>query len=78
LIQSCPHGLNKVVDILQKKFTSISKTQLRNKVREVSKFVDNHWEVNLKSFSSDFSIKQSSGHLELVAKLFIWVFAFIG
>ncbi|KAJ4809594.1 Chromatin assembly factor 1 subunit fas1 [Rhynchospora pubera] len=45
LIQSCPHGLNKVVDLLQQTFTSVSKAQLRNKVREISKFVDNHWEV---------------------------------
>ncbi|KAF3341003.1 chromatin assembly factor 1 subunit FAS1-like protein [Carex littledalei] len=36
LIKSCPHVLNKVVDALQQKFTSISKTQLRNKVCETS------------------------------------------
>ncbi|XP_042472628.1 chromatin assembly factor 1 subunit FAS1-like [Zingiber officinale] len=45
LVQSCPHGINKMVEVLQQKFPSISKTQLRNKVREISSFVDNHWQV---------------------------------
>lgn len=45
LIQSCPHGINKMVEVLHQKFPSISKTQLRNKVREISSFVDNHWQV---------------------------------
>ncbi|KAJ3683512.1 hypothetical protein LUZ60_013739 [Juncus effusus] len=47
LIQSCPHGLNKLVDLLLQNFSNISKTQLRNKVREISSFncVDGRWEV---------------------------------
>ncbi|XP_074566494.1 chromatin assembly factor 1 subunit FSM [Curcuma longa] len=45
LVQSCPHGINKMVEVLQQKFPSISKAQLRNKVRELSNFVDNHWQV---------------------------------
>ncbi|XP_072970951.1 chromatin assembly factor 1 subunit FSM [Typha angustifolia] len=45
VIQSCSHGLSKVVDLLQQKFSMISKSQLRNKVREISDFVDNRWQV---------------------------------
>lgn len=46
-IQSCPRGINKVVDSLQQKLPDISKTLLRNKVREISDFVDNRWQVCL-------------------------------
>lgn len=46
LIQSCPHGINKLVDVLLQKFPSIPKSQLRNKIREISDFVDNRWQVN--------------------------------
>ncbi|GFY93396.1 chromatin assembly factor-1 [Actinidia rufa] len=35
-IQSCSQGINKVVELLQQKFSSISKSQLRNKVRRRS------------------------------------------
>ncbi|CAL9197375.1 chromatin assembly factor 1 subunit FAS1-like [Musa acuminata AAA Group] len=45
LIQSCPHGINKLVDVLLQKFPSIPKSQLRNKIREISDFVDNRWQV---------------------------------
>ncbi|CAK7325984.1 unnamed protein product [Dovyalis caffra] len=44
-IQSCSQSMNKVVESLQQKFPSVSKSQLRNKVREISDFVDNHWQV---------------------------------
>ncbi|XP_021893690.1 chromatin assembly factor 1 subunit FAS1 [Carica papaya] len=45
LIQSCSQGINKVVDSLQQKFPDISRSQLRNKVREISDFADNRWQV---------------------------------
>ncbi|XP_064946644.1 chromatin assembly factor 1 subunit FAS1-like isoform X1 [Musa acuminata AAA Group] len=45
LIQSCPHGINKVVEVLQQKFPTTSKSRLRNKVREISNFVDSRWQV---------------------------------
>ncbi|WOL04450.1 chromatin assembly factor 1 subunit FAS1-like [Canna indica] len=45
LIQSCPHGINKMVEVFQQKFPSISKTQVRNKIREISDYVDNRWQV---------------------------------
>ncbi|KAF4376820.1 hypothetical protein F8388_025691 [Cannabis sativa] len=44
-IQSCSQGIFKLVELLQQKFPSSSKTQLRNKVREISEFMDNHWQV---------------------------------
>ncbi|XP_059628604.1 chromatin assembly factor 1 subunit FAS1 isoform X4 [Cornus florida] len=44
-IQSCSQGINKVVESLQHKFPTIPKSQLRNKVREISDFVDNRWQV---------------------------------
>ncbi|CAL9098355.1 unnamed protein product [Musa textilis] len=45
LIQSCPHGINKLVDVLLQKFPSIPKSQMKNKIREISDFVDNRWQV---------------------------------
>lgn len=45
VIQSSTQGINKVVESLQIKFPTISKTQLRNKVREMSDFTDNRWQV---------------------------------
>ncbi|GAB2211862.1 hypothetical protein Droror1_Dr00025200 [Drosera rotundifolia] len=44
-IQSCPYGMNKVLESLQQKFPDIPKTHLRNKVREIADFVDNRWQV---------------------------------
>lgn len=44
-IRSNPHGINRIVESLQRKFPATSKSQLRNKVREISDFVDNRWQV---------------------------------
>ncbi|KAG2693798.1 hypothetical protein I3843_08G108000 [Carya illinoinensis] len=44
-IRSSPQGINKVVESLQHKLPAASKSQLRSKVREISDFVDNHWQV---------------------------------
>lgn len=44
-IQACTQGINKLVESLQLKFPAIPKSQLRNKVREISDFVDNRWQV---------------------------------
>ncbi|XP_050940409.1 chromatin assembly factor 1 subunit FAS1 isoform X1 [Cucumis melo] len=44
-IQSCSQGINKVVESLQLKFPNVPKSHLRNKVREVSDFVENRWQV---------------------------------
>ncbi|XP_059307532.1 chromatin assembly factor 1 subunit FAS1 [Lycium ferocissimum] len=45
VIQSCSHGINKVVESLQLKFPSIAKSQLKNKVREIAEFFDGRWQV---------------------------------
>ncbi|KAM7273317.1 hypothetical protein ACFE04_027981 [Oxalis oulophora] len=52
VIQSCSSGINKVIEALHEKFPSISKTQLRNKVRDISDFSDNHWQVKKKVLDS--------------------------
>ncbi|EHA8588075.1 putative Chromatin assembly factor 1 subunit FSM [Cocos nucifera] len=44
-IQSCPHGMSKLVDLLHCKFPSSTKSFLRNKVCEISDFVNNRWQV---------------------------------
>nr|KYP64197.1 hypothetical protein KK1_018787 [Cajanus cajan] len=44
-IQSCSQGMNKVLVSLQQKFPSVSKSSLKNKVREVSDYVDNRLQV---------------------------------
>lgn len=45
-IQSYPHGMSKLVDLLHCKFPSSTKSHLRTKVREISDFVDNCWQVS--------------------------------
>lgn len=57
-IRSCPLGINRLAESLQQKFPAFSKSQLRNKVREISSFVDNRWQVRLvfKSYAVHISI----------------------
>ncbi|KAK1402881.1 Chromatin assembly factor 1 subunit A [Heracleum sosnowskyi] len=45
IIQSNSQGINKVVNSLHQKFPDISKSQLRTKVREISHYTDNRWQV---------------------------------
>ncbi|KAH8501282.1 hypothetical protein H0E87_016193 [Populus deltoides] len=58
VIQSCSQSMNKVVESLQQKFPAVSKLQLRNKVREISDFVDNRWQVK-KEVLDGFGIRSS-------------------
>lgn len=44
-IQSNSQGINKVLESLQGKFPTMPKSQLRNKVKEISDYVDNRWQV---------------------------------
>lgn len=44
-IQSFPQGMNKIVESLLNKFPSIPKKQLKSKIREISDFVENRWQV---------------------------------
>ncbi|XP_073125630.1 chromatin assembly factor 1 subunit FAS1 isoform X2 [Henckelia pumila] len=45
IIQSCPHSIGKIVESLHMKFPTATKSQLRNKVREIAEFSDNRWQV---------------------------------
>ncbi|KAL2330147.1 hypothetical protein Fmac_017728 [Flemingia macrophylla] len=47
-IQRCTQGMNKVLMSLQQKFPSVSKSLLKNKVREVSDYVDNRNRLQVK------------------------------
>jgi chromatin assembly factor 1 subunit A len=44
-IQSSTQGMNKIVESLLNKFPSIPKKQLKSKIREISDFVENRWQV---------------------------------
>ncbi|KAK9692233.1 hypothetical protein RND81_09G250300 [Saponaria officinalis] len=44
-IQSCPQGINRVLEALLQRFPDVPKSHLRTKVREISDFVDNRWKV---------------------------------
>ncbi|KAE8673119.1 hypothetical protein F3Y22_tig00111810pilonHSYRG00022 [Hibiscus syriacus] len=43
-IQSCSHGIRRLLESLQEKFPEVPKSQLRDKVREISNFSDNRWQ----------------------------------
>lgn len=45
--------MNKILEALQQKFPSISRAQLRNKVREISdfNFTENRWQVSYQFLS---------------------------
>ncbi|XP_020099408.1 chromatin assembly factor 1 subunit FSM [Ananas comosus] len=45
LIRSCPHGLNKLVDLIQQHFPSFTKSLLKSRVREIADFADSRWKV---------------------------------
>ncbi|KAH7542120.1 hypothetical protein FEM48_Zijuj02G0039700 [Ziziphus jujuba var. spinosa] len=72
-IQSCSQGIQKVVESLQQKLPGISKTQLRNKVREISDFVDNRWQVKkeiLDKLGMSASPENSSRRTKSIATFF--------
>ncbi|KAJ4825664.1 hypothetical protein Tsubulata_043587 [Turnera subulata] len=72
-IQSCPQSLGKVMEALQQKFPSVSKTQLRSKVREISDFVDNRWQVKkeiLHEFGMPVSPEKRTGRSQNIASFF--------
>lgn len=57
-IQSNPQSIGQVVESLQRKFPSTPKSQLRNKVREISDYVDNCWQVK-KEISNKLGLSTS-------------------
>ncbi|CAI9090805.1 OLC1v1025661C3 [Oldenlandia corymbosa var. corymbosa] len=72
-IQSHSYGINKVVEILHEKFPTNSKSQLRNKVREISDFVDNRWQVKkeiLLRLGITISPEKGSGRTKNIATFF--------
>ncbi|XP_061368570.1 chromatin assembly factor 1 subunit FAS1 [Gastrolobium bilobum] len=72
-IQNCSQGMNKVLGSLQQKFPSASKSLLRNKVREVSDYVDNRLQVKkevLVRFGLAVKPEKSSGRPRSIAAFF--------
>ncbi|CAI8613307.1 unnamed protein product [Vicia faba] len=72
-IQSCSQGINKLLGSLQQKLPSASKSSLRNKVREISDYVDNRWQVKKEVLVKlGFSVKpeKSSGGPRSIAAFF--------
>ncbi|GMI78848.1 FASCIATA 1, NUCLEOSOME/CHROMATIN ASSEMBLY FACTOR GROUP B, FUGU 2 [Hibiscus trionum] len=72
-IQSCAHGINRLVESLQQKFPSVPKSQLRNKVREISDFFDNRWQVKkeiLVKLGMPISPEKGGGRTKTIASFF--------
>ncbi|KAJ9546075.1 hypothetical protein OSB04_025782 [Centaurea solstitialis] len=73
VIQSCPHGINKVVSALRSKFPNIPKSQLASKVREISSFGDNRWQVKreiLDKYGLSSSPEKTSRRTKSIAAFF--------
>ncbi|KAH6812706.1 Plant stearoyl-acyl-carrier-protein desaturase family protein [Perilla frutescens var. frutescens] len=66
IINSCPHGIGKIAGSLHNMFPAFSKSQLRNKVREISEFSENRWQVK-KEILSKFGLSISP--VEMALKL---------
>ncbi|PIN20400.1 Chromatin assembly factor-I [Handroanthus impetiginosus] len=69
-IQSSPHSIGKIAKLLQHKFPAVPKSQLKNKVREISEFFDNRWQVKkeiLNKHSLSTSPDMSSGKTKSIA-----------
>ncbi|KAJ8753052.1 hypothetical protein K2173_011820 [Erythroxylum novogranatense] len=72
-IHSCSQSINKVVESLQQKFPTIPKSRLKSKVREISDFVDNHWQVRkeiLDEFGMPISPVKRGGKIQNISTYF--------
>ncbi|KAK7856771.1 chromatin assembly factor 1 subunit fas1 [Quercus suber] len=72
-IQSSPQGINKVIESLQQKFPAASKSVLKNRVREISDFVDNRWQVKkeiLNKLGMSISPEKGGGRTKSIATFF--------
>ncbi|XP_038714317.1 chromatin assembly factor 1 subunit FAS1-like isoform X2 [Tripterygium wilfordii] len=72
-IHACSQSINKVVESLQQNFPTVSKTQLRNKVREISEFTENRWQVKkeiVDKFGKSISPEKSGGKRKGIATFF--------
>ncbi|XP_042004178.1 chromatin assembly factor 1 subunit FAS1-like [Salvia splendens] len=67
IINSCPHGIAKLSDALHNMFPAFSKSLLRKKVREISEFSENRWQVK-KEILNKFGISISPERKSLKAK----------
>uniref|UniRef100_A0A0E0EA25 Chromatin assembly factor 1 subunit p150 C-terminal domain-containing protein n=1 Tax=Oryza meridionalis TaxID=40149 RepID=A0A0E0EA25_9ORYZ len=45
IVSSCPYGIGKLVESLRVQFPCVPKLQLKNKIREIADFTNNHWQV---------------------------------
>ncbi|KAJ4968992.1 hypothetical protein NE237_015693 [Protea cynaroides] len=73
VIQSSPSGMGKVVGSLQQIFPDVPKCQLKSKVREISEFLDNRWQVRkevLDKLGSSISPEKNSGRPKGIARFF--------
>ncbi|XP_039034814.1 chromatin assembly factor 1 subunit FAS1-like [Hibiscus syriacus] len=72
-IQSCSHGIRRLLESLQEKFPEVPKSQLRDKVREISNFSDNRWQVKkeiLVKLGMPISPEKGGGHMKSIATFF--------
>ncbi|KAE8679778.1 Chromatin assembly factor 1 subunit FAS1 [Hibiscus syriacus] len=72
-IQSCSHGIRRLLESLQEKFPKIPKSQLKDKVREISNFSDNRWQVKkeiLVKLGMPISPERGGGHTKSIATFF--------
>ncbi|KAE8664754.1 Chromatin assembly factor 1 subunit FAS1 [Hibiscus syriacus] len=72
-IQSCCHGIRRLLESLQEKFPKVPKSQLREKVREISNFSDNRWQVKkeiLAKLGMPISPEKGGGHVKTIAAFF--------
>ncbi|KAK6144935.1 hypothetical protein DH2020_021755 [Rehmannia glutinosa] len=75
IIQSCPHGIGKIEQSLRIKFPAVPKCQLRNKVREISEFSDNRWQVKkeiLSKYGLSISPEKSCGKTKTKSIATFW------
>ncbi|XP_050207102.1 chromatin assembly factor 1 subunit FAS1 [Mercurialis annua] len=72
-IQSHSQSISKAVESLQSKFPTVSKSQLRNKVREISDFVENRWQVKkeiLDKAGISISPEKGRGRMQNISTFF--------
>ncbi|XP_042033650.1 chromatin assembly factor 1 subunit FAS1-like [Salvia splendens] len=73
IINSCPYGIAKISDSLHNTFPAFSKSQLRNKVRKLSEFSENRWQVKkeiLRKFGLSISPERKSLKAKSIASFF--------
>ncbi|KAL3652074.1 hypothetical protein CASFOL_001755 [Castilleja foliolosa] len=70
VIQSCPISIEKIGKSLHDKFPAVPKSHLKNKVREISDFYDNRWQVKKEILSKcglSVSPERSRGKTKSIA-----------